>query len=212
MLLTSQEHFISQNSISCHSNSWRKYIQYNSCLLQSSIQLQLSWLGWNSFNFNFYPPTPRESTELSSAQLNPTPTQLVGLIGSRISLKPAWAELGIAQSQLVSTFDQSEVYTQKVVNSPQAEFSEFYNVLKIAWFPIEDEQKYVYSMLVWYDGSLDCLFLIHSPPSSILNSNSSYLHPPTSNLRYPTSMLHLQLFCLHPQSKERDFWLKKSSK
>ena len=35
------------------------------------------------------PPTPRESTELSSAQLNPTPTQLVGLIGSRISLKPA---------------------------------------------------------------------------------------------------------------------------
>ena len=36
-----------------------------------------------------HPPTPRESTELSSAQLNPTPTQLVGLIGSRISLKPA---------------------------------------------------------------------------------------------------------------------------
>ena len=35
------------------------------------------------------PPTPRESTEFSSAQLNPTPTQLVGLIGSRISLKPA---------------------------------------------------------------------------------------------------------------------------
>ena len=33
--------------------------------------------------------TPRESTELSSVQLNPTPTQLVGLIGSRISLKPA---------------------------------------------------------------------------------------------------------------------------
>ena len=64
-----------------------------------------SWLGWDSFNFNFYPPThpptPRESTELSSAQLNPTPTQLVGLIGSRISLKPAWAELGTAQSQLV---------------------------------------------------------------------------------------------------------------
>ena len=61
----------------------------------------LSWLGWDSFNFNFCPPTPRESTEFTSAQLNPTPTQLVGLIGSRISLKPAWAELGTAQSQLV---------------------------------------------------------------------------------------------------------------
>jgi len=35
------------------------------------------------------PPTPRESTVLSSAQLNPTPTQLNRQIGSRISLKPA---------------------------------------------------------------------------------------------------------------------------
>ena len=74
----------------------------------SSIQLQLSWLGWDCCNFNFYPPTPpptpRESTELSSAQLNPTPTQLVGLIGSRISLKPAWAKLGTAESQLVLCF------------------------------------------------------------------------------------------------------------
>ena len=83
---------------------WPKGQHY--CQAQpSSIQLQLSWLGWDSFNFNFYPPThpptPRESTELSSAQLNPTPTQLVGLIWSRISLKPAWAELGTAQSQLV---------------------------------------------------------------------------------------------------------------
>ena len=45
----------------------------------------------------------------SSAQLNPTPTQLVGLIGSRISLKPAWAELGTAQSQLFTKLSPAPV-------------------------------------------------------------------------------------------------------
>ena len=56
----------------------------------SSIQLQLSWLGWDSFNFNF------SNHWVSSLNYL--------LIGSRISLKPAWAELGTAQSQLVWIF------------------------------------------------------------------------------------------------------------
>ena len=79
-------------------------VWYIAKLSPAQSNSNFSWLGWDSFNFNFYPPTPtpRESTEISSAQLNPTPTQLVGLIESRISLKPAWAELGTAQSQLVS--------------------------------------------------------------------------------------------------------------
>ena len=65
---------------------------------------------------------------------------------------------------------------------------------------------------VMKSSNLDGLFSIHSPPSSILNSKCFILTPPTSNLFHPTSFLYLQLFFLHPQSKERDFLLKKSSK
>ena len=58
------------------------------------------WRVWTKFWYKIrtFPFLP------SSAQLNPTPTQLVGRIGSRISLKPAWAELGTAQSQLVCLY------------------------------------------------------------------------------------------------------------
>ena len=43
---------------------------------------------------------------------------------------------------------------EKVVDHPQAENSELYNVLKIARFATKDEQKYVYQMLVWHDQIL----------------------------------------------------------
>ena len=39
--------------------SWLKFWS-DFCQAQpSSIQRQLSWLGWDSFNFNFYPPHPQ---------------------------------------------------------------------------------------------------------------------------------------------------------
>ena len=37
---------------------------------------------------------------------------------------------------------------EKVLNRPQAENSELYNVLKIARFTTNDEQKYMYQMFV----------------------------------------------------------------
>ena len=40
---------------------------------------------------------------------------------------------------------------EKVVNRPQAENSEFYNVLKIARFATKYEQKYVCQMLMLHD-------------------------------------------------------------
>ena len=43
---------------------------------------------------------------------------------------------------------------EKVVNRPQAENLELYNVLKIARFTTMDEQKYMYYMLVWHDEIL----------------------------------------------------------
>ena len=43
---------------------------------------------------------------------------------------------------------------EKIVNRPQAEKSELYNVLKIAGFATMDEQKYMYQMLVRHDGIL----------------------------------------------------------
>ena len=43
---------------------------------------------------------------------------------------------------------------EKVVNHPQAEKKEIYNVLKIAGFATMDEQKYMYQMLVWHDEIL----------------------------------------------------------
>ena len=49
---------------------------------------------------------------------------------------------------------------------------------------------------------------IHIPPSSIFYSKCFFLYPLTSNLLDPTLFLHLQLFFPHPQSKERDIYLK----
>ena len=40
---------------------------------------------------------------------------------------------------------------EKFVNRSQAENLEVYNVLKIECFATNDEQKYVYQMLVWHD-------------------------------------------------------------
>ena len=43
---------------------------------------------------------------------------------------------------------------EKVVNRPQAENSELYNVLKKAGFATKDKQKKVYQILVWHDRIL----------------------------------------------------------
>ena len=43
---------------------------------------------------------------------------------------------------------------EKVMNPPQAENSELYNVLKRARFATKDGQKYVYQMLVRHDQIL----------------------------------------------------------
>ena len=51
---------------------------------------------------------------------------------------------------------------EKVVNLPQAENSELYNILK-------DEQKYVYQMMVWHDGNLKSWLAILNKKSSPLN-------------------------------------------
>ena len=45
-------------------------------------------------------------------------------------------------------------------------------------------------------SNFDGLSSIHSRPSSIFNSKSFILHPPSSNLLDPTSILHLLLFFL----------------
>ena len=44
---------------------------------------------------------------------------------------------------------------EKVVNRPQAENSELFNVLKIARFATKDEQSYVYQMLLWHLSKLE---------------------------------------------------------
>ena len=61
-------------------------------------------------------------------------------------------------------------------------------------------------------SNLDGLSSFHIPSSSIFHSKCTIFHPPTSNPLYPSSILHLQHFFLHPGSKERDIWLKNSSK
>ena len=43
---------------------------------------------------------------------------------------------------------------EKVVNHPQAENSELYNVLKIVWFATKCDKKYVYLMFVQHDKIL----------------------------------------------------------
>ena len=47
---------------------------------------------------------------------------------------------------------------EKIENCPQMEKLNIYNVLKIAWFAIYDDQKYVYQMLV-----CDWLFIFVAP-------------------------------------------------
>ena len=60
---------------------------------------------------------------------------------------------------------------EKVVNRPQAENSEVYNVLKIVRFMTKDKQKYVYQIVVWHN--------------QILKSPSPYLKYLLSNLNSP---------------------------
>ena len=61
-------------------------------------------------------------------------------------------------------------------------------------------------------SNVDCSYINHSPPPSILNFQSSILHPLTSNILYSTSNLHPQLFFLNPQPKVYYIYLKMSSK
>ena len=110
-------------------------------------------------------------------------------------------------SYLVARFSSD---LEKVVNRHQAENSEPYNVLKIAWFATNYEQKYVFGIIK--SSNLDCFSSIHSSPYSILISINSILHPFTSNLFYPTKILPVQLFFFYPQKKEQDISLKKSTK
>ena len=70
----------------------------------------------------------------------------------------------------------------------------------------------IHPMALFDFSNFDSLSSIHSPPSSILNSKFSILHPNTSNLFYLTLIPHFQLFFFHPKQKVRDIWLKKSSK
>ena len=63
---------------------------YRFCQAQpSSIQLQLSWLGWDSFNFNS--PTPRESIELTSAQLNSNSVGWANRKQNKLEASFSWA-------------------------------------------------------------------------------------------------------------------------
>ena len=99
----------------------------------------------------------------------------------------------------------------KDVNCPKAESSKLYNVLKIALIVTNDDQKYVYKILVWYKEILKSWLPIlnqKSSPPSILSSKSSFPHSPTSNLLCPTSILHFQLFFLPLIQKYQIFDLK----
>ena len=79
---------------------------------------------------------------------------------------------------------------EKVVNRPQAENSELYNVLKIAWFATKDEWKYVYQNV----GVAQLNPQILSPyPQSIA------LHPQFCLLNPPFSILLTQIFFIQPQ-------------
>ena len=89
-------------------------------------------------------------------------------------------------SQFFDIFGQMEAFKadlEKVVNRPQAENSELYNVLKIAWFAPKDEWKYVYQNV----GVAQLNPQVLSPyPQSIA------LHP-------PFSILLPQIFFIQPQ-------------
>ena len=72
---------------------YRKQCPY--CQAQpSSIQLQFSWLGWDSFNFNFYQPTHPQGkyrAQLSPAQSNSNSVGWANQKQNKLETSLSWA-------------------------------------------------------------------------------------------------------------------------
>ena len=66
---------------------------------------------------------------------------------------------------------------KKVVNGPQAENSEFYNILKITWYATKDDQKNAYELVMWNDQLLKSWFSILNlqPSTQFWMSNPLFL-------------------------------------
>ena len=82
---------------------------------------------------------------------------------------------------------------EKVLKCHQAENTEIYNVLIIR---AKGKQEICWCGIM-ESPNLECSSLIHSPPLSIFNTESSFLHSSNYNVLYPTSIFHLPFFFLH---------------
>ena len=79
---------------------------------------------------------------------------------------------------------------EKDVKCPQSENWPLQNVLKIAWFATNDDQKYAFLILNPRSSILDPQSLILNPQSSILDPQSSILNPPSSIFNPQYSILN----------------------
>ena len=93
---------------------------------------------------------------------------------------------------------------EKVVNRPQAENSELYNGLKIAWFATKDKEKHMYKMLVWQDVILKSWLPVLNPYPINLNFEPKILNFPSTYLKSSLSNLNSQFPTLLPPSSLKD--------
>ena len=87
---------------------------------------------------------------------------------------------------------------EKDVKCPQSENWPLQNVLKIAWFATNDDQKYAFLIWVRQSSIFNPRSSILDPQSLILNPQSSILDPQSSILNPPSSIFNPQYSILNP--------------